>query len=229
MTVAGSQIAGSTAASGAANDWQAVRDASDIQFSPLAPLAPPQQPDLPQYPEWLEALARAIGRMLEAVFGPIGRLLGMSWPSFRWVLAAMAAVLLLFLLWRIVAPLIARMRGPRDEGKAEQWAPGREEALALLEDADRLAAAGQFGEATHLLLRRSVRQIRDACPDWLIPATTAREISALPMLPESGRQAFGTIAVRVERSLFALRDLDAGDWAAARAAYADFARLELTA
>ena len=55
------------------------------------------------------------------------------------------------------------------------------------------------------------------------PASTAREISVLPMLPERARSAFAAIASRVERSLFALRALDAEDWQAARAAYADFA------
>ena len=53
--------------------------------------------------------------------------------------------------------------------------------------------------------------------------STAREISALPALPEAARKAFGTIAERVERSLFALRTLSADDWHAARTAYAEFA------
>ncbi len=43
------------------------------------------------------------------------------------------------------------------------------------------------------------------------------------MLPERARAAFAAIAARVERSLFALRDLDAADWREARAAYSDFA------
>jgi len=101
--------------------------------------------------------------------------------------------------------------------------------VALLEDADRLAAQGLFAEATHLLLKRSVNHIAEARPDWLGPSITSREIAALPMLPERARSAFGAIATRVERSLFALRDLDRDDWTAARAAYADFALAELAA
>jgi hypothetical protein len=104
-----------------------------------------------------------------------------------------------------------------------EWAPDRDAAAALLEEADRLAAAGRYGEAVHLLLRRSVDHIAEARPDWLLPASTAREIAQFPMLSEAARRAFRVIAVRVERSLFALRDLDADDWRAARAAYADFA------
>lgn len=221
MTVGGAQIAGATAARDAASDWQAVRDASDIQFSPL----PPVKAAAPSVPEWLQAL----GRLLEAILAPIGRLFGMSWPVFQYVLVGLAGLLVVFLLWRLLWPLIERWRNRRPAVEAEPWAPSRAEAAALLEDADRLAAEGRFGEATHLLLRRSVRHISDARPDWLIPASTAREIAALPMLPDAGRQAFATIADRVERCLFALRDLDGSDWAAARAAYADFARIELRA
>ncbi|CDO37167.1 MULTISPECIES: hypothetical protein [Novosphingobium] len=222
VTVGGPQIAGAAAARDAASDWEAVRAASDIQFAPLPPM---QQPPVSEVPGWL----RALSRLMEAIFEPIGRLLGMSWPVFQYVLIALAAAMALLLLWRIFGPAMAAWRNRRGQEDEAVWAPSRAEATALLEDADRLAAQGRFGEAAHLLLQRSVHQINQARPDWLIPASTAREISVLPMLPESGRRAFATIADRVERSLFALRDLDAQDWTAARAAYADFARLELRA
>ena len=109
------------------------------------------------------------------------------------------------------------------------WAPAAGDALALLEDADALAAQGRYDEATHLLLKRSVGQIAAARPDLVEPATTARELAALPSLPDGARTAFGTIATRVERSLFALRTLSADDWQAARAAYAEFALARLPA
>ncbi|MCJ2189253.1 hypothetical protein [Novosphingobium beihaiensis] len=222
VTVAGAQIENAAAAGNAASDWEAVRQAQDIQFAPLPAV---QTPDV-DVPEWLKAL----GRMLEAIFGPLGRLLGMSWPVFQWVLIGLAVLLAVFLLWRLLGPVIAQWLN-RGEAAEEtlHWTPTRTEAAALLSEADRLAGEGRFGEAVHLLLQRSVRQIGDARPDLLIPASTAREIAVLPMLPETGRKAFAAIATRVERSLFALRDLDAQDWAAARAAYADFARIALSA
>lgn len=212
MRVDGAQIAGSTAAKDAASDWEAVRQTADIQFAPLPPTAPVETPG------WLEAL----GRLLQKIFGPIGELFGMSAQVVEYVLIGLAALLVLWLLWALLAPWIERLRMPRAEAEPE-WAPDHAEALALLEDADRLAAEGRFDEATHLLLRRSVGHIAQARPDWLIPATTAREISLLPMLPERARTAFAAIATRVERSLYALRALDAEDWRAARSAYSDFA------
>lgn len=216
-------IGGGNSAAQAATDWKAVRDTADIQYVPLPDARPEPPTDIP---EWLKAL----GRLLEAIFTPIGRIFGMTWPVFQWVLIAGAVLLALFILWRLLLePGLEAWRSRRPKAEAVHWVPTQAEAVALLEDADRLAAEGRYGEAAHLLLQRSVRQISDARPDWLNAASTAREIAVLPMLPESGRNAFGVIAQRVERAYFALRDLDSQDWTAARSAYARFAQIELRA
>ncbi|MEO6717087.1 MAG: hypothetical protein ABIM50_07540 [Novosphingobium sp.] len=209
-------IAGSSAASDAMRDWEAVRASADIQY---APLPPARNPPPPEAPEWLKKL----GQWLQSLFEPLGRALGVSWPVLQKVLIALAILGMLFLLWRLVLePLLERRRQPKAEA-APEWAPVREHAVALLADADQLAAEGRFGEAAHLLLQRSINHIAEAQPDWLLPATTAREIAVLPSLPQRAREAFAVIAARVERSLYALRELDATDWQAARSAYADFA------
>jgi hypothetical protein len=221
VTIGGGQSAGSAAS--AAQDWKAVRGASDIQYSPLPAIKPPPPPEIP---EWLQAL----GRLLMRIFEPIGRMLGVSWPVFQWVLVGLGVLLALFLTWRLLLePLLDKWRNRQPPAEEVHWTPTQAEAIALLSDADRLAAEGRFGDAAHLLLRRSVRQIADARPDWLTAASTAREIALLPMLPEAGRRAFGVIAGRVERAVFALRDLDAQDWQTARGAYAQFAQIELRA
>lgn len=196
-------------------DWEAVRANAEIQFAPLPP------PEPPRPPPWLEKLQELLAEWL----GPAGEWLGNSWPTLKWVLLVLTVLLLAFLSWRILSPML-RWK-PKGNEAAEEWAPDREDALALLEDADRLATEGRFDEATHLLLRRSVGQIRAVRPDWLEPSSTAREIVALPDLPSRARGAFATIAERVERSLFALRPLGREDWQAARTAYADFALSEL--
>jgi hypothetical protein len=214
---AGAQATG-TAAAEAARDWQAVRAAGDIQYTPLPPIQPPKVPD------WLAAL----GRFLERIFGPIGEWLGMGWPAFSKVLIGLAVLGVLVLLWVLLAPLLRKLsRAPAEPAPA--WAPDRSEAEALLEDADRLAAEGRFDEATHLLLRRSVGQIARARPDWVRPASTARELGALAVLPAAARRAFAEIAARVERSRYALRPLGLDDWQAARRAYSDFALIEIAA
>lgn len=216
MTAPGAQIAGATAAADVARDWQAVRADGDIQYAPLPPIKPPETPG------WLEALGEWLRRLLE----PLGKAIGVSWPVIENVLIAVALLCVLAILWRLLQPLLARLRAEPAEA-APEWSPDRAAAVALLEDADRLAGEGRYGEAVHLLLQRSVGHIAEARPDWLLPASTAREIAAFPMLPERARQAFGTIATRVERSLFALRELQREDWSVARAAYADFALADL--
>jgi len=134
----------------------------------------------------------------------------------------------LWIAWSLLWPLW-RERGTRHEVAEPEWAPQREEALALLEDADRLAAQGLYGEAAHLLLKRSIGQIARARPDWLAPSSTAREIGTIAGLPGEARTAFGTIASLVERARYALRPLGADEWRAAREAYSRFAIAPLTA
>ncbi len=173
-----------------------------------------------QTPEWLIAL----GKFFKAIFEPIGRALGLSWPVLFWVIIGLAVLGLAYAAWRFTEPM--RLGWQRKQAIAraeEEWVPDQAEALALLEDADALAREGRFDEATHLLLRRSVQQIADARPDWVGRASTAREIGAISALPDKARNTFAQISSLVERSLFALRTLSADDWQAARAAYAEFA------
>jgi hypothetical protein len=201
-----------------ASDWQALRADGDIQFAQIKP------PETAPIPDWLRALGEFLGwlfRPVAEVFAGLGRLLGVSGPLVMWLLVALAVALAAALAWRYLGPLARRH--PDAEDLAPEWTPDTDAALALLDDADRLAAEGRFDEATHLLLKRSVGQIAAARPDLLAPSSTAREIAELRALPDTARGAFGVIAERVERSLFALRGLSADDWQAARAAYADFA------
>lgn len=192
-------------------DWKAVRADESIQYAPL-PAPPDARP-----PQWLEKLLQWLSELI----GPGGEWLARNWPAIKWAIAGIGLVLAAWLLWRLLAPLLRRQRkATTDEA---DWSPDRAEALALLEDADALAAQGRFDEAVHLLLKRSIGQIAAARPEWLEPSSTAREIALLPALPDGARRAFAIIAARVERSLFALRALDASDWQMARAAYADFA------
>ena len=217
MTVAGGIIAGSETAARDSAAWAALRADESIQFAPV-PLPPPQVT-----PDWL----LAVGRFLERLLRPLGELMGMDWRWLMWTLIAVAGAGALWLGWTLgLAPWLARRR----TGQIEQpsaWTPDRAAALTLLEDADRLAAAGQYGEAAHLLLLRSVGQIGEVRPGWLSPASTSREISVMQGLSERARQTFATIAQVVERSLFGLRGAGEDDWRVAREAYSEFARNDL--
>ena len=218
MSAARGVIAGSEAAARDSAAWAALRADPSIQFAPVPP--PPPQVT----PEWL----LAVGRFLERLLRPLGDLMGMDWRWLMWTLIALAGAGALWLGWTLVlAPWLAKRRVKHD-ATSEEWAPDRAAALALLEDADRLAASGQYGEAAHLLLLRSVGQIGQVRPGLLFAASTAREIGGSLGLPERARYAFATIAQVVERSLFGMRGAGEGDWQIAREAYSEFARNDLT-
>ena len=216
MTTSAPAIQGAQSAQDAAAAWQQVHADPSIQYAPVdLVIAPATTPD------WLLALDRILSSVLE----PILRALGLSWPVWKWVLLGLAVALMAYVVWRMTEPLRHGVRRKRAGGNQDdpEWQPGSAEALALLEDADRLAAAGRYDDATRLLLQRSVQQIAAARPDWVMRASTAREIAAIDALPERARSAFALISARVERSLFALRTLTAEDWQTARGAYAEFA------
>src|SRR5699024_5266621 len=130
-----------------------VRRSSEIQFAPLPPV------EAPESPRWIEWL----GRLLDSIFGPAAEGLIAAWPVIDQGLLALALMLALYLAWRLVAPWLSKRR---TQGSPDDtWTLAREEALALLEDADRLAARGLYDEAAHLLLQRSVGQIRLVRPE----------------------------------------------------------------
>lgn len=198
--------------------WDALRGDDDIQFAPV------EIPEIPSpEPGWFEQMLLALAKLLGELFGPVGQALGSAWGWLQWVLLAAAILFALVLLVRMFGPGAQRRRSARAAVEEQEWRPDHAASLALLEDADRLAAEGRFDEATHLLLQRSVGHIAAARPDCVEPSSTARELAALPALPDAARTAFRVIAERVERSLFALRALNRDDWDAARAAYAEFA------
>lgn len=188
-----------------------MRSDGEVQFAPV------EMPEAEPAPDWLINFLDWVGE----AFSPVAQTLVWAWPLLFWVLVAAAVALLILLIVRIIDPATLRRR--RNKVEEADWTPEEEQALALLEEADRLAEEGRFDEATHLLLQRSVRQIADIRPDLVDPSSTAREIAALPALPDNARGAFSAIAERVERSLFALRQLSREDWQAARTAYSEFA------
>ena len=211
-----------TSGASSAAAWADIRNDGDLQFAPVdIPDIPPREPN------WFEQMLAKVIAFLAELFAPLGGLLGASWWWLQWVLLAALVVFVVVLLVRMFGPGAGIGKKQRAAEAEEEWRPDRAATLALLEDADRLAAEGRFDEATRLLLQRSVAHIADARPAWVEPSSTARELAALPALPEAARTAFRVIAERVERSLFALRALSRDDWDAARAAYAEFALARL--
>jgi hypothetical protein len=191
-----------------------MRDPS-LQFSfDKAPPPPPQT----NLPHWVVAVLHAIAEFI----GWIGQGLG-------WIFIAGLVVALLIVLGFIVREVV-RTRWPdmfkKKPAKATpivDWRPESAAALALLDEADRLASGGRYAEAARLILHRSIEEIEGRRPRLVRPALTSREIGRLDDIPEAARTTFAAIAVVVERSLFGGRDVDAAGFAECRRTYEAFA------
>ena len=208
---------------------RALREGGDVQFS-LPPVAPPDPP-----PAWLKAL----GEWTQWALSPIARFFG--WISslmpdapyariFLWTMIGVLALLVLWMTW--VRMRSGEWRLPRwlrravlhTEGEVEaEWTPDHAPAQRWLDQADRLAAEGRYGEAIHHILLRSIEDIGRRRPRLLRPALTSRDIARAGEIPAAPRLLFADLAAVVERSLFGGAPVGAGDWTRCRAAYAEFA------
>ncbi len=211
MTTGQGNAASPARADDFASAWRELRADDEVQFTQV------QLPEADPPPDWLTEFLQWLGE----VFAPVASALVEMWPVLKWVLIGLALLAVAYFLFETFGPGFRRKK--RNPADPQEWAPQTHEAMALLEEADRLAAAGDYDGATHLLLKRSVGQIALRRPDLVEPSSTARELAAEPRLPDAVRAAFALIAAPVERSLFALRKLEEAEWQAARAAYADFA------
>jgi hypothetical protein len=174
--------------------------------------------DFPKYeppvtPQWMIELAKFLERV---------------WPYARYVVWAGVAIALLYIAYLIIREI--QRRGWRWQRNAKEvtnedlrWLPAQEDARNLLRDADALATSGQFAEAAHLLLLRSIEHINEQEPNLVTPALTSREIGTLGQLPAAPRTAFASMVRVVEHILFAGRDIGAADFAQCRQAYERFA------
>ena len=175
--------------------------------------------DLPAYqppepPEWIRPLSDILQWLAPYM-------IYIFWTA---VIAGVAFILLLVVLelkgvaWRF--PWAGKTEAADAE---ENWRPDAAAARTLLSEADALAADGDYDEAVHLLLRRSVEDISERMPHFLRPSLTARDIAGATLLPEMARAAFAEMARTVEVALFARKPIGAEGWRRAREAYERFA------
>ena len=187
---------------------QAMLKAPGLQFD-FAAVRPPPAP-----PNWLEPFLKfleAIAPALKYVFWG-GLIIG-------------AALLLFFVGREVLAVRFGWTRREKAPARPE-WRPEPQQARALLEDADRLAAQGLFDQAAHLLLFRSIEDLSGRRPGAVRPALTTRDIARIEAMPPAARDAFSRIAEVVETSFFGGRAVGPAEFDACRQAYQGFAFAE---
>ena len=172
------------------------------------------QPDPPQPPPyWLEPLVeffRLIAPFLYYIF---------------WAGVAVVAAMIIYWIVSEIARRIPQTKAeekPQADVPVAEFRPAAARARALLEEADRLAREGRYGEAVRVLLHRSIEDMDAAYPATIMPSMTSREISGLQYLSVKGRATFTKIAQAVEASLFGGRILTAEHFAECRGAYEAF-------
>ncbi|MBW8880090.1 MAG: hypothetical protein JF615_01330 [Asticcacaulis sp.] len=179
----------------------------------------------PNYEAW-QKFFEGVGKFFEAA----GKLFAPLAPIMPYLLFLIAFAIVALLLSPVVRMFIStrfERLFTRDHLKAEKaWRPTKAAVVALLHDIDALAAAGQYDEAVHLLLVRSVADINNFRPDLVRLHYSARDICSHPLLPDAARPAFQQIVQWVEKSYFAGIAVGKAGFDACRQAYVAFVAAE---
>ena len=155
--------------------------------------------------------------------------LGFLGPLFQLVFYGLLALAVAYILYLILNAVVIAKRSYVKAEKAEDipnipvYQPDAETARVLMDDADGLAAKGNYAEAVHILLFRSIQDIEDKRPHHVKRSLTSREIASLSILSPKARDVFSQIGKLVENSFFGGRPLGVEDYELSKAAYKAFA------
>jgi len=144
-----------------------------------------------------------------------------------WAFAIVAGLALLFFVFRELRTFrrgSGRRRFEEVEASAVagQTGDGGAPRDRLLEEADALAARGDFGEAIHLILMHSLRRLERAGEQVIGRSLTAREIVRGSRITARAREPLGAIVGASEITHFGGRPADARAYQGCREAYREF-------
>src|SRR5262245_25826528 len=146
-------------------------------------IKPPSDP-----PSWLE---------------PLIKLLSALAPYISYIFWAGVVVVAAMIVYAIVMEVLRRLpqttaeTAPAADIPVPEFRPAAARARALLEEADRLAREGRYGEAVRILLHRSIDDMDEAYPATIVPSMTSRVISLVQYLSDQRRTTFATIDAAV--------------------------------
>ena len=165
------------------------------------------------------AFEKAIGRFFNAIFSFLAPLLVIIF----WVGLGALGLAALYLIGRAIYETRFAKPEEKSEGDPEVplYQPAQAQARILLDEVDKLAAEGRFGEAVHTLLFRSIQDIDRNRPNVVRRSLTAREIGSLSVLTAKARTAFSTIAGVSELAHFGGVSVNKTGFETARSAYAE--------
>ncbi|MBK8161294.1 MAG: hypothetical protein IPK59_21935 [Rhodospirillaceae bacterium] len=136
-----------------------------------------------------------------------------SLPDLRYLLLAVAVggflILGIYLLMKR-SPLPAAAAVPPVAARVATAAPAPMPVAPVgpIDDAERLAAAGRYGEAIHVILLRFLGELRHSAQVTMTDASTSREILRSGAVPVTMRGGLATVIGAVELCHFGGRDAD---------------------
>ena len=139
-------------------------------------------------------------------------------PELLWVVVAVAVLLLLYS-FRDLIPLLRSRGGELTEEEAISAEAMRREPQVVLAAADELARQGRYRDAMHLLLLRSLAELRAALDEPFADSLTSREILRSTRLPTTARKPLRDVVGRVEWTYFGERPAEREDYEACRTSF----------
>ena len=181
-------------------------------------------PALAQPPQDIQKVADQLIRRLDLQtvlpIAPEPRSFTLKLPSeLLWLVVAVAIGVLLYAL-RDLLPIRREISGAAwgNESAATGGAASSTPAAAL-GAADDLAAEGRFAEAMHVLLLRSLADIRHSLGEEFADSLTSREILRSARLPDAGLASLRDIIDRVERTYFGEYPAAGADYSGCRTSF----------
>jgi hypothetical protein len=189
--------------------YRAIKRDDAYQFDLAEPI--PRRP--------ASSFEKTVGRFFSRIFSFIAPLLEMLF----WLGLGALGLGALYLIGRAIyeTRFAAAPKKTEDAPDIPLYQPARAQARILLEEVDKLAAEGRYGEAVHTLLFRSIQDIDRNRPNIVRRSLTSREIGSLSVLTAEARTAFSTIAGVSELAHFGGVAVNKSGFETARAAYAE--------
>jgi len=165
-------------------------------------------------------------RRREARSGDVPGPLGSVAQLLLWALTAVGIGLVVFLIARELTGYAGDASASDDGEDGDALArdgPDRAVIERPLGDADELARRGQYGEAIHVLLLRTLQELARRLPERLPPSLTSREILGRVRMPDEARRALSVLVSAAEVSHFGGAAPGEADFAACRQHFQRFA------
>ena len=138
-------------------------------------------------------------------------------PALLWTILIAGVLAIVFYLFKDALPLWLRAR--EGNWQAPNLDPGKlqsRSAVEAMQAADELARQGRYVEAMHMLLLKSLADMRQQLSLHFAESLTSREILRKVALSEAGQAALRDIIARVEWTYFGEHEAEASDYEACR-------------